>query len=197
MSDDDRTEQVLEVVRRHSRTLPSLAETRCPYDGRLLGAAYWLSDGLWVWSTGHRQPPQAARRDAARFYLDALDECQTADERRACYDAASQALSSHLRPVARPAVLHLEIDLSSPSSYCITDPTMTMIGGGGSLVTEVSCGCRRHFYLDLHSIILLAAENAARAGDTQGATRHVPPLPPDVPAREAQRLLRSNMKARA
>jgi hypothetical protein len=197
MSGDDRREQVLELIRRHARSLHGLAESRCPHDGRLLGAAYWLTDGLWVWSAGHRKPPQVAHREAATFYVDALDECQTPDGERACYDAASEALSADIRPTAIPAVLHLEIDLSDPEGYCITEPTMIMIGGGGSLVTEVSCGCRRHFYLDLQSLILLAAENGARQRDAAGARKHVPSLPPDAPARETQRLVESILKARA
>jgi hypothetical protein len=197
MSDDDRREHVLELIRRHGRSLQALAESRCPHDGRLLGAAYWLTDGLWVWSAGYRKPPQVARREAARFYLDALDECQTSDEENACYDAASEALSADIRPVARPAVLHLEIELSDPNGYCITDPTMLLIGGGGFLVTEVSCGCRRRFCLDLHSLILLAAENAVLGRGTAGARKHVPPMPPDAPRRENQRLIESALQARA
>ena len=197
MSGDDRREQVLELIRRHARSLHGLAESRCPHDGRLLGAAYWLDDGLWVWSAGHRKPPQVARREAARFYLGALDECGMTDEENACYDAASQALSADIRPRASPAVLHIEIDLSDPNGYCITDPTMLLIGGGGFLVTEVSCGCRRRFCLDLHSLILLGAENAARGRAEASARKHVPPLPPDAPERETQRLIGSIPQARA
>lgn len=59
-------------------------------DGRRLGAVFRLPDGLWAWSAGYRESPEAARRHAAAFYLDALDECDSDRERQACCDAASQ-----------------------------------------------------------------------------------------------------------
>lgn len=195
MSDDGRARQVLELIKRYAKRLHCMAESRCPHDGRVLGAAYWLSDGLWVWSAGYREPPQAARFEAATFYLDALDECQTADEERACYEAASEALSADIRPVARPAVLHVETDQANADWYRITRPTMSVVGGYRFLVTEVSCGCRRHFYLDLHSLILAAANaTGARARGAQRVRRHVPALAPGL---TAQRLLQSSSKARA
>lgn len=94
MSDDDRGGQVLEAVRLHGRRLPCLSESRCPYDGRRLGALFRLPDGLWAWSAGNREPPMVARRKAAAFYLDALDECDSDSERQACYAAASRALEA-------------------------------------------------------------------------------------------------------
>src|SRR5260370_41964904 len=112
MNGDDRAGQVLEIIKRHGRQLASVAETRCPYDGRLLGAAYQFPDGLWIWSVGHREPPAVARRQVAAFYLDALDECQTAEEERACYAAASEALSADTRQLklATPAVMKVQTD---------------------------------------------------------------------------------------
>ena len=198
MSDDERADEVLELSKRHARRLQSLADTRCPHDGRLLGAAYWLTGGLWVWSAGHRQPPEVARLEAATFCIDALDECRNADEWRACYEAASEALSADIRPVARPAVLHVESDPTSPDDYRINTPTMSVVSGYRFLVTEVSCGCRRHFYLDLDSLILAAAGVAgARRKGAPLMRKHVPPLPSDLPEREAQRLLESGLQARA
>lgn len=192
MNVDDRARQVLELITRH-RNAPSVAESRCPHDGRLLGAAYQFPDGLWIWSAGCREPPQAARLQAAAFYLDALDECQTASEERACYDAASDALSADIRPVARPSVMHVETDPSALGRYQ-TGWGMSVVAGPSFLVTEVSCGCRRQFYLDLHSLVLRATTTPPRG---RKASNHVPPLPPDVPARERQRLLESVPKARA
>jgi len=154
---------------------------------------FWFPDGLWLWAAGYREPPQAARVQAAAFYLDALDECQTAGEEKACYDAASEALSADIRPVARPSVMHVDIDPASPGRYQ-AGWGMSMVSGPGFLVTEVSCGCRRHFYLDLHSLILQAT--AAPPGGP-AARAHVPPLPPDLPACERQRLLKSSPPARA
>lgn len=197
MSDDGRSGQVLALIKRHAGSLDAMAETRCPHDGRLLGAAYWLADGLWVWSADHREPPQIARREAAACCLDALDECQTAEDQRACYEAASDALSADIRPVARPAVLHVEIDPANTDWYEVTDLAMSVVGGPRFLVTEVSCGCRRHFYLDLHSLILAANATASRPHRAQRVRKHVPPLPPDLPEREAQRLLWSGLEARA
>jgi len=110
MNDDERAGHVLDAVRQNGRQLPYAAETRCPHDGRRLGVAFWFPDGLWLWAAGYREPPQAARVQAAAFYLDALDECQTAGEEKACYDAASEALSADIRPVARPSVMHVDID---------------------------------------------------------------------------------------
>ncbi|MGI8452042.1 MAG: hypothetical protein ACR2MP_33640 [Streptosporangiaceae bacterium] len=149
--------------------------------------------GLWLWAVGCREPPRAARVQAAAFFLDALDECQTAGEEKAGYAAASEALSADIRPVARPSVMHVDIDPASPSR-CQAGWGMSVVGGCRFLVTEVSCGCRRHFYLDLHSLIVQAA--AAPPGGPAGRA-HVPPLPPDLPARERQRLVKSPVPARA
>jgi hypothetical protein len=193
MNDDDRAEHVLDAVRQYGKRLPYAAETRCPHDGRRLGAAFWFPDGLWLWSAGYREPPQAARLQAAGFYLDALDECQTAGEEKACYEAASDALSADIRPVARRSVMHVGIDPASPGRYQ-AGWGMSVVSGSGFLVTEVSCGCRRHFYLDLHSLIMQAT--AAPPGGS-AARAHVPPLTPDLPARERQRLVESLTLARA
>jgi hypothetical protein len=196
MNDDGRTSEVLRHIKLHARRLRPVAETRCPHDGRLLGAAYQLPDGLWIWSAGHREPPKVARRQAASFYLDALDECQTDEERAACFDAASEALSADIRPVATAAVMHVDIDPSNPARYRPDPFAMATIGGQGLFVTEVSCGCRRHFYLDLHGVILRAADTMAGAA-SRTRPRHVPPLPPDLPERVAQRLYDQVLSARA
>ncbi len=55
-------------------------------------------------------------------------------------------------------------------------------------------GRTRHFYLDLHSLILMAATTPPGG---RRARKHVPPLPSDLPARERQRLLKSVQQARA
>ena len=39
-----------------------------------------------------------------------------------------------------------------------------MVAGPQFLVTEVSCGCRQQYYLDLHSLIAQAAAPRVRAG---------------------------------
>ena len=49
-----------------------------------------------------------------------------------------------------------------------------MVAGPEFLVTEVSCGCRQRYYLDLHSLITQAA--APRRPGERGRV-HVPPLP--------------------
>lgn len=183
----DRPGEVLEAVRLHGRRLPCPAETRCPRDGRRLGAVFRLPDGLWAWSAGLREPPQAARLGAAVLYLDALDECCTDDERQACHEAASRALESDIRPVARPAVTWVNVLSADPVKYQ-TGFGISVVGGPGFLVTEVSCGCRRRYFLDLHSLITQAA--AARPGTGGRDCRaHIPPLPPDLPERERQRML--------
>jgi hypothetical protein len=194
MNDDDRAGQVLEAVRLYRKRLPCPSETRCPRDGRRLGAVFWLSDGLWAWSAGYREPPEAARLQAAAFYLDALDECESDRERQACHDAASQALEADIRPVARPAVTQVSILSADPVRYQ-TGFGISVVGGPGFLVTEVSCGCRKRYYLDLHSLITQAIAIAHGTGDRRGRV-HVPPLPPDLPERERQRMLESLHSAR-
>jgi hypothetical protein len=57
-------------------------------------------------------------------------------------------------------------------------PWLSVVSGSGFLVTEGPCGCRRHFYLDLHSLIMQAT--AAPPGGP-AARAHVPPLPPAFP----------------
>lgn len=164
MNDDDRAGQVLRAVRLYGKRLPCPSETRCQRDGRRLGAVFRLPDGLWAWSAGHREPPVVARRNAAAFYLDALDECYSDSERQACYDAASQALEADVRPVARPAVTQVSVLSADPARYQ-TGFGITVIGGPGFLVTEVSCGCRQWYYLDLHSLITQAVAGARGPGE--------------------------------
>jgi hypothetical protein len=189
MNDDDRTGQVLEAIRLHGRRLPCPSETRCPQDGRRLGAVFRLPDGLWAWSAGNREPPMAARRKAAAFYLDVLDECGSDSERQACYAAASKALEADVRPVARPAATRVSVLSANPVRYQ-TGFGITVVGGPGFLVTEVSCGCRRRYYLDLHSLITEAVAAVHVEDDRRGRV-HVPPLPPDLPENERQRVLQS------
>jgi hypothetical protein len=194
MNDDDCAEQVLRAVRLYGKRLPCPSETRCPRDGRRLGAVFRLPDGLWAWSAGYREPPMVARRNAAAFYLDALDECYSDSERQACYDAAGQALEADVRPVARPAVTQVSVLSADPVRYQ-TGFGITVVGGPGFLVTEVSCGCRQRYYLDLHSLITQAIAGARGTRDRRGRV-HVPPLPPDLPERERQRVLKSVQSAR-
>ena len=124
-----------------------------------------------------------ARRKAAAFYLDALDECDSDSERQACYAAASRALEADVRPV----VTQVNVLSSDPARYQ-TGFGISVIGGPGFLVTEASCGCRQRYYLDLHSLITKAV--AASPGARGRRDRvHVSPLPSDLPERERQRVL--------
>jgi hypothetical protein len=148
-------------------------------DGRRLGAIFRLPDGLWAWSAGNREPPEAARRKAAALYLDALDDCSSHSERQACYAAASRALEADVRPVARPAVTPVRVWSAAPVRYQ-TGFGITVLAGPQFLVTKVSCGCRQQYYLDLHSLIARAA--APRRPGERGRA-HVPPLPTDLPER--------------
>jgi hypothetical protein len=56
------------------------------------------------------------------------------------------------------------------------------------LVTEVSCECRQRYYLHLHSLITQAVATTRGPGGRRDRV-HVPPLPPDLPERERQRVL--------
>ena len=148
-------------------------------DGRRLGAIFRFPDGLWAWSAGNREPPEAARRKAAALYLDALDDCSSHSERQACYAAASRVLEADVRPVARPAVTPVRVWSAAPVRYQ-TGFGITVLAGPQFLVTKVSCGCRQRYYLDLHSLIARAA--APRRPGERGRV-HVPPLPTDLPER--------------
>ena len=55
----------------------------------------------------------------------------------------------------------MKTDPSNPGCYQ-TDWGMSVVSGHNFLVTEVSCGCRRPFYLDFHSIILAATAISRR-----------------------------------
>ena len=193
MSADGREGRVLALIGKHGRRLSRLADTRCTHDGRLLGAAYRLPDGVWIWTAGHREPPQVARINAAAHYLDAVDECRCQAEVQACYDAASEVLSSDVRPVARPAVMRIDAEASDAGFFHFT-PGFSMVLGHEFAVSEVSCGCRRQFYLDVYGLAKAALANATSVEPTP---THVPPLLPDLPQREVQRLLQSLAKARA
>ena len=72
---------------------------------------------------------------------------------------------------------------------------ISVVAGPGFLITEVSCGCRKRYYLDLHSLITQAAAAAHGTGGGRGRV-HVPPLAPDLPERERQRVLESLHSAR-
>lgn len=194
MNDDDRAGRVLRAVRLNCKRLPCPSETRCPKDGRRLGAVFRLPDGLWAWSVGYREPPMVARRNAAAFYLDALDGYYSDSERQACYAAASQALEMDVRPVARQAVAQVRVLSVDPVRYR-TGFEITVVGSPGFLVTEVSCGCRRRYYLDLHSLITLAVAAVREPGGRHDRV-HVPPLPADLPERERQCVLASTQCAR-
>jgi hypothetical protein len=194
MNEGDRAGQVLETISLYGKRLPCPSETRCPRDGRRLGAVFQLPDGLWAWSAGYREPPEVARLQAAALYLDALDECDSDRERQACYDGASGALEADIRPVARPAVAQVSILSADPVRYQ-TGFGISVVAGRGFLVTEVSCGCRKRYYLDLHSLITRAVAATHGAGGRRGRV-HVPPLPPDLPERERQRVLESLHSAR-
>ena len=132
-----------------------------------------------AWSAGHREPSEAARRKAAAFCLDALDECNSDRERQACFAAASQALEADVRPVARPAVTPVRVLSADPLRYQ-TGFGITVVAGPEFLVTEVSCGCQQRFYLDLHSLITQAAAprravRASAAGCTSRPCRQICP----------------------
>jgi hypothetical protein len=186
---DDRERSVLALIAQRGQQLTRLAESRCPEEGRLLGAVYRLTDGTWIWSAGHRQPPQTARREAAALYLDAMEDCETADERQACYDGAIEALSSETRPRADSKVARVEPVERAGGLWRFARPfAMSMVVGDGFAVTEVSCGCRRQYYLDIHSLVKHSLQSPSAS---QRSVIHVPPLPPDLPERELERLLKS------
>ncbi|MGN9889823.1 hypothetical protein [Micromonospora sp. L31] len=183
---DDREAEVLVSIAQHGRRLTRLAESRCVKDGRLLGATYRLPDGIWVWSAGHRQPPRAVRHEAAAFNLDAIDDCSTDEEVQACYDDAIEALASATRQNASPSAIKIEMEGAGRWSYGMTRPfAISLVSGPGFTVSEVSCGCRRQYYLDIHALIM------ASVGLTtvEAPPVHVAPLPPDLPERQGQRLL--------
>jgi hypothetical protein len=125
--------------------------------------------------------------------LDALDECSRDSERQAWYAAASQAFEAGIRPVARSAVTPVRVLSADPLRYQ-TGFSISVVAGPEFLVTEVSCGCRQQYYLDLHSLIAQAATPRGPGG-LRGRV-HVPPLPTDMPERERQRVLESFHSAR-
>lgn len=183
---DDREAEVLMSIAQHGRRLTRLAESRCDKDGRLLGATYQLPDGIWMWSAGHRQPPQAIRHEAAAANLDALEDCSTDEEVRACYGGAIEALASATRQAVSPSVMKIDLDGAGRWSFGGTRSfPMSMISGPGFAVSEVSCGCRRQYYLDIRALVM-----ASLGHTTVDATPvHVAPLPPELARRQSQLLL--------
>ena len=176
----NRDVDVLALITRHGRQLTRLSETRCLTDGRLLGATYRLPDGTWLWSAGYRQPPQPARIETAALCLDALDECTTADEERACYDGASEALATDTRPRARQKVAKIEFNETGRWKFAWPF-AIPAVSGPNFCVTEVSCGCRRHYFLDLEAL----AKAAFTSLNVQRQPVHTAPLPPDFPQQVA------------
>ncbi|MFD6713648.1 hypothetical protein ACFWDB_07130 [Micromonospora chalcea] len=183
---DDREAEVLALIAQGRQRLTRLAESRCVKDGRLLGATYRLPDGIWVWSVGRRQPPQAVRHEAVAFHLDAMDDCSTDEEVRGCYDSAIEAMASATRQKASPSVMKIEPVGPGRWSYGLTRPfAMSIVSGPNFTVTEVSCGCRRQYYLDVYAL----AKASIGRKKVETPPVHVPLQPPDLPERHAQALL--------
>lgn len=77
---EERELQVLDLFRKHRRGVEYIAQSRCPHDGRLLGAVQHLPDGLWVWQAGSRLSPSGSRIEVESWFLDALDESEFCSE---------------------------------------------------------------------------------------------------------------------
>ncbi|WP_436528568.1 hypothetical protein [Actinoplanes sp. HUAS TT8] len=183
----DRDTDVLASIARHARQLTRMTETRCHKDGRLLGATYKLPDGTWLWSAGHRQLPQLARSEAAAIYLDAIEDCTTDEKRQACYDGASEALASDVRPRAHHKVAKIEI--AGTGGWRFARPfAISTVSGPNFCVTDVSCGCRRQYLLNIDALV----QASTAWQKNKGQPIHVAPLPADLPEQEVQRLLRSH-----
>jgi len=190
----DREAEVLALLAEHGQRLTRLTESRCARDGRLLGATYRLPDGIWIWSAGHRQPPQVVRHQAAAAYVDGIDDCATGEQVQACYDLAAEALVNATRPKAEAAVAKIRSNNRGGWSYELARPfAMSLVCGPDFAVTEVSCGCRRHYYLDIHTLVKVCIGQ----GVPVGRPVQVAPLPPDLPQRQREHLLPSQSKARA
>lgn len=59
-----RHEEVQRLLSADRRSFRALAEARCAKDSRLLGAAYRMRDGIWLWYRGQRLTPEEAQRES-------------------------------------------------------------------------------------------------------------------------------------
>lgn len=176
-----RSQQVLEVIGRRRRG-GACAHTRCPIHGRLLGAADWFPDGMWIWLARHRDPPQVARLEADESSMVGLEECARAGERDVCFARASEALSADTRPRANPSVLRVEfIESSKAGGYHIGESvahvdlmSIFLPGIGSFTVAEVTCGSRCRYLLDIRALV--GASGTCRES-VSGVAPHVAPLP--------------------
>jgi hypothetical protein len=180
---DEREMQVLRFFRRRPRGAEYLACSRCPRDGRLLGAVSRLGDGLWTWEAGARLSPAASRQEIESWYLDAFDETELSAD---IYEQASRYADEELprwgRVGSDPTVMRIIVGgLNEPvltANRHSPDPRP-----GLPLFRAVTCGCRRRYLLQM--LALVYADVGADGGVLSLGT-HVPLLrPPRFGERDA------------
>jgi hypothetical protein len=114
----EREREVLGFFRQRSHAAGYLASSRCPRDGRLLGAISRLPDGVWIWIVGSRLAPEASRQELRSGFLDTSHETEWTSE---IYEQASQYADEEISELGRvgwePAVMKIVVrglDRSSP-----------------------------------------------------------------------------------
>ena len=90
----EREQQVLGYFRQRRHAAGYLASSRCPNDGRLLGAISRLPDGVWIWMAGSRLAPEASRQELRSF---TWTRSMKPSGEREVYEQASQYADEELR----------------------------------------------------------------------------------------------------
>ena len=162
--------QVLGLFRDHHRKLRFLASSRCPADGRLLGAACRLPDGIWVWMAGGRMSPSASWEEFRSEYTDVLDESDWTDDtwKLAAEYADEELAAWGGRLEWDPAVMKVLLPGSLDESILTWDRHSPEPHPGVSTHRTVTCGCRRHYMLPV--LALVAAGIRVELGLAQPGT---------------------------
>jgi hypothetical protein len=176
----EREQQVLGYFRQRRHTTGYLASSRCPNDGRLLGAISRLPDGIWIWMAGSRLSPEVSRRELRSEYLDMFDETEWTSE---VYEQASQYADEELREWGGrlgwdPTVMKIVVrGLDDPIE--LANRQFPEGSPGLALVRSVTCGCRTRYMLPVYALVYAGIR--ACIGIAKPGT-HVRPMPPREPS---------------
>jgi hypothetical protein len=150
----ERERQALNFFHRPHGATGYVASSRCPRDGRLLGAISRLPDGIWIWMAGSRLGPEASQRELRSQYLGTFDETQWTSE---IYEQASEYADEELRqwdghvgwdPTLRKILIR---GLDDPIE--VADQQSPQGRPGLALVHAVTCGCRTHYLLAVYALV--------------------------------------------
>jgi hypothetical protein len=176
----ERERQVLDFFHQRRSAAGHVASSRCPRDGRLLGAISHLPDGVWIWIAGSRLAPEASRQELRSQYLDTFDETEWTSE---IFEQASQYADEEIREWGGrvgwdPTVMKIVVrGLDDPIE--LANRQFPEGSPGVALVRSVTCGCRTLYMLPVYALVYAGIR--ACIGISKPGT-HVRPMPARDPS---------------